>query len=606
MAARALATGACRMPRRSRREGTCLAGQEEEALYGVTWATLSVRVPRHSRHRGSGFRETRGPGHSSLSGVLSGLTDALQRSGLTFSVTDLKKAFPDGADDANLAVMRAASAEGGLAPVAFRFAWPATLAFSGPMKADGPPNTIFAFEPRLGDASGETTLPLDFLIRRDTPTGDAEEAALAEAGKVVMGLLASRRWDIFSSDLAARTYQLGLPAGLIVTEEDALSFAAVPVLTLTCRRGRAEFRRSISVSLLLFPVRREAGLPAAAIRPEGWRDALGNGYAPPGSAARSPHFRLDGDLSTFVSSLGTGELDLSRSWPLPDLLGAIAQAAVNLLLDRREGRGERDLSRRVWAATSLGVLRGAVLLPNDLDTQWLARMIAEGTSETRHTPRGLRALVGALRLSGGELGSSLILTPYGQMGREVLCHFPDSACTLALRSWTADDTPGSDTMRVVGALLTMSAGLATVRSMIYFFHHEVANERRSETLGELLTEFIVDLDEAYDLDLRAPWYKFAYERVKELSGLEGDFERVKSSVETTVAQVNAAEIQMSTRATVALTVVIALGTLASVGAGTLPHGWRVVVFALLGLALATSAWIAGTFVWRYLAVRWRG
>lgn len=578
-----------------------------EDMHGVTWATVSVRVPRYVRTPGNCFVCSGRRQRLKMPATMKDIVARLPSGDTPFTTSDLEVALSPGeVGGDNLSRVLASSINGQLVPVTLSLPHLPTLVLGGsedPQDSNAK-RVLFSFKQQVSGGPENAVLPLDFLVHRKETSGDQVSMTLAKVAKVVLAALASRRWDIFTPDLAGRTYYVGLPPGLF-KREGGSSFAAIPVLTLTKQRGGQQFRRSMTVSLLLFPCDEKSDdLPSSALPVESWKSVLGNRHAPPGSAADDARFCVTGDLKAFVTAMGIRGLDLGKPWSLNELLGEIAQCGVALLWNDRQGAGRPVVSadpvvtNRVWSALSLGVRRGAVLLIDDLDNRWLTDYCVARSREESTVPEVVGTILEKLGLSSGELGRSLIATPYGQAGRELICHFPDSACTLAIIDSTKDDL---STLRMLGALLSISAGLATVRSMIYFFHHEVASERKSETLSDLLKEFVVDVDEAYDLDLRAPWYKFAYERVKELSGLDRDFTHVKSSVETLIAQVSAAEVQDSTRATVALTGVIAIGTLAGFAFRVLPvgPGLYVVGAILFGLSLTIVVWI-GAVVRRYL------
>jgi len=103
--------------------------------------------------------------------------------------------------------------------------------------------------------------------------------------------------------------------------------------------------------------------------------------------------------------------------------------------------------------------------------------------------------------------------------------------------------------------------------MIRGFHHELSKQADLETFLDVNREFVVDLEELYDLDIRAHKYKAQYEAMKALDGLERDHAQLKSEVEALGAQLLAKNTARWNRLLLWLTWIgLVVGGLGAVGA----------------------------------------
>ena len=78
------------------------------------------------------------------------------------------------------------------------------------------------------------------------------------------------------------------------------------------------------------------------------------------------------------------------------------------------------------------------------------------------------------------------------------------------------------------------------------------------------SEFVTDFDEFYDLDLVVPAYKRQYERMKQVAGVERDFESLRSTLETLTNRASSWDARRSALATLGLTWTIAFVGVAQV------------------------------------------
>ncbi len=628
----------------------------QAGMAGTSWATISVRVPRSACRGCRAFCDPRiHLGRDEGNGVRD-IDATLRQLDIPkgFVITDLLALNDEEQQPSDLEI---AVSHGHLTAIAMNASLLTADVVGNLLGTRGAGSeNVYNFAHRaleIGGADNTPSVhnyPLDFLVRRrdDEQRSDPSGVALSEISVVVLRILGSRRWDIFTPDLAGRSYHIAMPAGLL-KRDDGVTVVGVPLLTLTRRQGARCFKRNVGVSLIMLPCSDESGLRSVNPNCDDWRALIANPDAPPSSLGLqgAPEFKLlDGTLRRLVSAFDwSKEESLTDARPLSLWVRTLARTGVSLLLGSDlSSTAAVDVTHHIWAGTALGVKRGAILRVPDLSSTethaWLNQVASRSgqvgdslqcqrvtdavlrlvESVTNTVDGGARqpvdvaswqrvtetvlGILGSLGFTDdGGIGQSLIVTPYAQAGRQVICHFPDQACSIALIPGHRAG-PEPPLLRMLGPMLSMSLGLATVRSMIYHFHHEVSDEvsetarrqrserTRSRDLSGLLLEFVVDLDETYDLDLKAPWYKYAYERVKELSGVDNDFVHVKASVETLMEQVTAGVFQRSTDATLAFTLTIAIATIALVLINVQQHLWAE---GAAGVAVLIAGW--GLFRW---------
>ena len=81
-------------------------------------------------------------------------------------------------------------------------------------------------------------------------------------------------------------------------------------------------------------------------------------------------------------------------------------------------------------------------------------------------------------------------------------------------------------------LLYMSISISVLEVMIQSFYRELESteKHKPELLMELETKLISDIDEFYDLDIRSPYYKEEYENLRNVDGINRDFQMLKDKL----------------------------------------------------------------------------
>lgn len=568
--------------------------EQDDRVRGIAWATVTVRLPEALCHRFPAFSPDWRPWRGRRAYNIRMMDERIHHFRLPpeFALASLeeRRSVLCGSGEAKRKVTEnrtSTVASEGLAEDFVAFCQPPPLVLYPRSGNDhGAVDSLRNFALHLRDQKAPNNkAALDFMIyaSHDKP-GILDRVAMD-----VQTMLACRRWDVFTPDLAMRTYEIGLPPG-VLTSKTGDAFVAVPVVSVTRRQVRRYFKRTVSISVALMPCRPEhPELRAAAPSMPLWKAVFASCDSPLGSAdiRENCRFTLEGNLRSClegVPPVGEGA-SLSKGLSLSEWLIVLAQR-VGVILGGTDSLDDwRELGRYAAEAVALGVQRGAVLLEPG----------ANLPSDER-----FKEIVSRLGVCNGEVGTSLIKTPYGQTRPELIMHFPDCNCTLVIRPEESDrNFPTYCALRAFAPMLSMSIGVATVKAMTYFFHHEVERQKKHAHLSALMMEFVADLDEMYDLDIRASWYKCAYESMKDLSRADRDFEHVRWSVQALLDQMSARAEKSSSESISGLTFIIGFETIAVIllsahrtFAAQMAAGWLLAAVGFVGgMGFLIRAWL---------------
>lgn len=603
---------------------------------GMAWASISVRVPLPIRHHSETFGE---PPGVRVGRITSGLRDAgkvarARRQPSAFHPVEVVRtkfdrflladkavrsslAAPgflvEGLNEVGLPLVRSVGNEAGVRRYGIDFQTPAALAFTpGPVNSFEVVETLdpsfFTILSAQNQSLNLQEFPIDFVVRPVPLSGEGPDTVSEEVdasaggqkknddGAVAVDMaaaLAHRRWHLFAPDLARRTYQITLPPGVFVNA--GVELIGVPIITTIRRPTRGQFRRTLAISLILIP--RPSGSSAQALSLDDWRRLLTFSDL---SMAHSAVISQSGvsALTLVPSPLVTYLAGLSPSSPsvanleqtLGEWIRLIARPVVFALATLASAKEDDTLAaameQDLLAAAALGVRRGAMLLLPNIENRNIHAWL-RGDSLPAETTKPIDDAFRALGIRTADPRAAFVPTSITLQSDEYLYYFPERRLLVAMLPADWEQFPRRSLRFLLAACLGMTNGLSTVRTIAYFFHHEVENVRRSRRLSELTTEFVTDLDEAYDLDLNIPGYKVAYEHVKERSLVERDFEHVKWSVDTLSERISAEETRRSAISVLFFTITIAVGTLALVFTGEKHE---------LGIAAIVSAVVAAWVV----------
>ena len=157
----------------------------------------------------------------------------------------------------------------------------------------------------------------DYLISRcHVGPEEPAEKPLLDLRRFISGLYAERRVRIFNSELSHRIYNVWLPPGLIQAADSVDSaFVILPFVTRVRRPFRIEFRRTMTLSVVIVPVTIREGAAGKSRRMSeseisGLVHALEGGSAYAVNDSRR-YFRLvDCPLSAYVDEMAS-----QADWP---------------------------------------------------------------------------------------------------------------------------------------------------------------------------------------------------------------------------------------------------------------------------------------------------
>lgn len=557
------------------------ARQCSGAFYdGLARSSIQVTSPITSRYAGriraNSYQRRRHGGSENFDLSLAGHSVASLLQTPTFRVLRL--------DELCASRLHSEPFPSGLQRHSFNFELPQSLAFGMDALLDSTSLVdqspcFFTVGGSSSTSSGAEHHAIDFLvIPRDVLESRDDNRCLGEFSesegfKVAVELAltqAHRRWHMFTPELAQRTYNVVLPYGIFRVEKR--DFIGVPVITMTRRPGRGQFRRSLSISLVLVPHVSISSGPNVPFRVWGQLlddSAMSLANAPVTDPRCEMFEMLESPLASYLNEAATGIRQLTPLvQPVDAWMRDISRSVLTKLTGKREPSDLANLiEKNLLAASSLGVRRGAVLLLSDFDDCELTLLSRGGGAKETKVSSLLDAL-GEMELGVSDWRAASIATTTTLKSSEYVYYLPERRTLLALMPSPAwEEPPGQSLRFLLSVLLSVTIGLSTVRSIAYFFHHEVELVRRNRRLGELTTEFVTDLDEAYDLDLTVPAYKRLYEEIKDRSQVERDFAHVRWSLGTLSERLSAEESRKATVSVLFFTITIALGTLALVFKG---------------------------------------
>ena len=197
------------------------------------------------------------------------------------------------------------------------------------------------------------------------------------------------------------------------------------------------------------------------------------------------------------------------------------------------------------------------------------RKRAEAKKVEQHLRRVLRSL-DAVPASVESISLSLATIEPGDAG--TVLFLPERSFFIGLMAIDRERFPEESVLWLAPVVWFMATGLSCLRAMMDSFHREVAEESRVKILLSTTSEFVTDFDEFYDLDLVVPAYKRQYERMKQVAGVERDFESLRSTLET-LTNLASWDARRSALATLGLTLTIAFVGVAQVASrfGNVPQ-----------------------------------
>lgn len=396
-------------------------------------------------------------------------------------------------------------------------------------------------------------------------------------------ILAYRRSQLLARTMAQRVYHVFLPWGWLfdVTDKQdnaaanaTLGYLVFPSLTLTRRPDTAHFRRTFSLTLTLAPVTvtcpahndkriddKEKAQEVNYVEPRGLPGPDGQGRNVPEAhrLLRSLHspeiflhrdgqpgeYRLEGPLEKYVEDLGKrlGEKmkDFDKNRLRTFWLRGLARILLSGVALNCDEYSELDadqlheLTGIVHQAVSVSAFAGHVRALNVSSKEvrdWVRtpdRHSRAYTAICNFLENDLKSWIRNRRLDVHEDPSTFRLSY--KMGLDEptpLLYIPWEK--LVLEVFGNDVRPDeSSHLWVAGWQHMLTTGVSALSETVGSFHREIDRQRDVASSWDLAREYVVDCEEYLDLDLH-PYFKPKFRELKEMVGLQKEYERLRDKV----------------------------------------------------------------------------
>lgn len=434
------------------------------------------------------------------------------------------------------------------------------------------------------------------------------EESLRHAAFDVLHMLAVRRTKLFRAGFAHRVFTVMLPPGLVSLRSDpAVSHAMFPCLTLYRQPRDGSFRRTLTVTLVTFPVQVSSGPPLS-----------------PTLTSRAAPLRESQGFRAHLKAVGKSDGAYDLAGPLAGYLGlGGATTSPARLLEHMA----TQVLRRV-----LGDPRGGYALANR--AQQMRRLIGETTflalTESRmcslllqvgwSAPEGFRRpwerwlageedpafqavlfrtlfyddfldpLLGdaspvAVDLKALNVGNTLGADMHG-----MTLFYPQDETKYVIYPRTLERFPDHSMVRWMAWSVFTDSALASLKAMIAKFHSSLDSPGELRDIITTLDAMIEEFVEFYDLDIREFDYRTEYEKMRNLVKVDSDYAFLLSRFESAKEEASLKEGRLINKLLVSFTLAtVSVTVLTSVSEG---EKWDPLPY--VGVAVSVSATIALT------------
>jgi len=387
---------------------------------------------------------------------------------------------------------------------------------------------------------GPRVFPNDFLLRVNQIGEAIESNPLNVALINVAAILADRRSHMLAQGLGQRTYNVFLPPAIIMEiAAPRHTYILVPSLSFIRLPNRNYFRRTFSLSVVIIPVSENEHWPRSFDSDE--LAALQSGWTLIPKRGIASYSLREGDLSGFMSMSGhspshRGQGPVALRELVQDLLFSVAHNSIVTRPDKGKEAVSSQICDLAVRAVQASLCGGCCWMMPDVAISelrnWQASPAVESDIERKlneaivrlmgpeQTHQWAMAQASAFRLRHGRGAESLIPTFYFSFGLQRLLFTP---CGADLES--CDDS----ILWVVGWHLLLMTGISALLEMLSTFHHEMERRPTAVSAQAFLKEFILDLEEYFDFEL-LPAYRLDFDALKNIEGIDGDFERLQERV----------------------------------------------------------------------------
>lgn len=405
------------------------------------------------------------------------------------------------------------------------------------------------------------------LIKRGAISNinSSEEFELEAALYDISLLLGLRRLELFTSRFASRFFNIILPWGKIqVTEKINKSnykkdYFIIPVISLLIKNTPYIFRNNISVSLIIIPVEKTKEIEVRSkICPEDIAAII--------RASRLWDFKITFENCPLKEVLEKSSQNINTDLEnrmLPLLLiesfhKIFAGGSNSKEMDEKYYYDQYIISRQ-WCSSLLP----SFPLKNDLITNFFLENCLEKKWITEEIKLSLFKIVDPIFRTGNRVFpntldlSKLNVNDENRIDTSYLIFYNPSYSYLSvLKDSLTEEFPEYSIKFLFSAQFYLSLGISSVDFMVHKFYEKFGEKDEVGALRIVQKELIQDLDEYYNLFMFYYFYKSIYEKIKNLSGIEQQYKKLKDKMGITLDNLSLKRQQDTNSILIILTIVL--------------------------------------------------
>ena len=416
----------------------------------------------------------------------------------------------------------------------------------------------------------------DYFIR-DESEEVAGPGSLSELQLFFAEFLSQRRCAILTSHVSERIYSIWLPPGVIVKEpgpsEETSCFALLPVVTVVRRSYRIRWRHAMSVSILLVPWWPPGARRSSGPRPMSPHEVFDVMAATGGNSTELRHgtniswpMTPDSPLQRYLDDVTHDErryycsrysesevherTPTLRHW-MELLLLAAAEFPVGLE-DRKDDRiypEQQEVDDTVLPDEVLRCLRVNGIWSATLATDALAKCTGESPIEggswwpgpvaahpaaVADLTDGVPGPIAELFELFAQRDQAFLPTPEDRIdvlatggGAYMTWRIPREHILVTAYARGADQFPDFSALNLASWFAFIAIGVTCAWQTMRSLTHEIEKIDDITDISRLGHDRIIDLEDVYDLDVASPAYADFYRRVRQLIGVQREYEDIK-------------------------------------------------------------------------------
>ena len=416
----------------------------------------------------------------------------------------------------------------------------------------------------------------------------------------IMLLFGIRREQLFVKGLSERIYNIGLPITRVQISDTSKSdgvkssesmFLLCPIITLHRKPNKIQFRKTISVSLILVPISGKS--KETKISGQEVFDILWDVGEP-----TKLKFVEKSPLLQFL-----GLTNENNEFTKAELIKEIMKTILSLITENGYSKDEEN--NNISTQIDYSLQRVVTYFKENSEGE---RSHVFGNSKLgKIDERNLRMMVHPYhyfidRREGKEVFPSifkledLIVTDKFRFDSSYLLFYnPRDSYLAGIHYQNFEEFPKLSMKWYFFFDLYMIMEISLIKVMLHSFYKETEEHEDLQHVIDIEKELVTDLDEFYDLDLSFTSYKDSYEKIKEIAGINESYKAVKNKLNDLKNYFSLTQQRRINLAIVTLTVFTVFAVFLSVNFSGFST-WQIYAFvALFGIMGLTMYWI----LWKY-------